>query len=288
MKSRPNRESERVVIYEPNHILKAGIRVWSEMFYELIDSWGLVWRLVVRDISARYKQSILGILWTFLNPLILMFTFIWLKGTNVLPIGETAMPYAAFVFFGQMVWLLFSKGVMTSADSLVTAGTMLTKINFPREVLIFSAVGQTIFEFLIRIPLLLIVFVFAGFMPKLSILLVPFVLLPLLFLVIGLGFFVSLLNGMIRDVGNILGIIMNLGMFATPVVYPAPTSWPMSFLVNVINPVSGFLSAARDLTTVGYLTAPMIYVSSVILSLLLFFVGWRFFHLVEPKIAERI
>ena len=188
----------------------------------------------------------------------------------------------------MVVWLIFASGVTASANSMVAAGALLTKINFPREVLVLSAVGQTIFEFLIRIPLLLIIFVFVGFTPKLTMLLVPFALLPLLLLVVGLGFFMSLLNAMIRDVSSILGIVMNLGMFATPVIYPPPATWPMSFLINTVNPVSGFVTAARDLTTVGFLTDPANYVSSVIVSILLFLIGWRLFHLVEPKIAERI
>ncbi len=282
------RQSNRVTVYEPNHIMKAGVWIWAEMFRELADFSGLIWRLVVRDLSARYKQSVLGIFWAFLAPLIMMLLFVWIKGKNILPIGDTAMPYAAFVFLGQMVWLIFAGGVTASASSMVAAGALLTKINFPREVLVLSAVGQTIFEFLIRIPLLLIIFVFLGFTPKLTILLVPFVLLPLLLLVIGLGFFVSLLNAMIRDVSSILGIVMNLGMFVTPVIYPPPTSWPMSFLIITVNPVSGFVTAARDLTTVGSMTDPVIYISSVIISIFIFFIGWRLFHLVEPKISERV
>jgi lipopolysaccharide transport system permease protein len=268
--------------------MKAGIRIWAEMFRELVDFRGLIWRLVVRDITARYKQSVFGILWAFLAPLVMMFVFVWVKNKSILPIGETIMPYAAFVFLGQIVWLLFSHGVTTCANCLVAAGSMLTKINFPKEVLVLSAVGQTIFEFLIRIPLLLIVFVCVGFTPKLTILLVPFALLPLLLLVVGLGFFVSLFNAIIRDVSSVLGIFMNLGMFVTPVIYPPPATWPISFWINYANPVSGFVTAARDLVLVGSLTDPASYVSSVIVSILLFFVGWRLFHLVEPKIAERV
>lgn len=153
--------------------MKAGVRIWAEMFRELVDSRGLIWRLVVRDISARYKQSLFGVLWAFLVPLVMMVVFVWIKGKNILPIGKTAMPYAAFVFLGQMVWLVFSRGVTTAANSLVTAGSLVTKINFPREVLVLSTLGQTIFEFLLQAPLLLIIFVWIGFTPKLSILLAP-------------------------------------------------------------------------------------------------------------------
>lgn len=277
-----------VTIYEPNHIQKVGIRVWGEMFRELVDFRGLIWRLIVRDISARYKQSFLGVFWAFLAPLVMMFVFVWVKGKNILPIGDTNMPYAAFVFLGQVVWLLFSQGLTKTAGSLVAAGSMLTKINFPKEVLVISAVGQTIFEFMLRIPLLLIIFFWVGFIPKFSLLLLPIMLIPLLLFVIGLGFFVSLLNAVFRDIDSILTIILSLGMFATPVVYPPPTSWPLSFLINHLNPISAFVIAARDLATVGYLSEPASYISSTILGIISFLIGWRLMHLVEPKIAERV
>ncbi len=280
--------SHTKTVYRPNHILKAGVRIWSEMFRELVDFRGLVWRLVVRDISARYKQSFFGLFWAFLAPLVMMIIFVWIKGKNIVPIKDTAMPYAAFVFLGHIVWLLFSQGVTKSANSLVAAGAWLTKINFPREVLVISALGQTVFEFLIRIPLLLVIFIWVGFTPKLAILLVPFVLFPLLFLVMGVGFFVALFNAVIRDISGMLGIVMSLGMFVTPVIYPPPTRWPMSFLINCANPVSSFVTATRDLATAGFLTDPMSYFSSVVISTLLFLVGWRLFHLVEPKVAERV
>ena len=283
-----SKHNKYIRVYGAYGTLKSGMGVWIEMFHELLHYRGLLWSLMVRDIMARYKQSIIGLLWPFLSPLVLVVIFVWIRSRNILPIGETDMPYAAFLFTGQMVWLLFSQGIITSANIMVAAGSMLTKINFPREVLIFSAVGQTIFEFLIRVPILLIIFAWVGFTPNITIFLIPLSLLPLLFLVIGIGFFVALFNAVARDISSALGIIMNLGMFITPVIYPPPTSWPLSFLVNTVNPVSGFVTAARDLTTVGSMTDPVSYISSVIISIFIFFIGWRLFHLVEPKIAERV
>jgi lipopolysaccharide transport system permease protein len=258
------------------------------MVRELIAFRGLIWRLIVRDISARYKQSFLGVFWAFLVPLVMMFVFVWVKGENILPIGDTTMPYAAFVFLGQMVWLLFSQGLTKTSTSLVAAGSMLTKINFPKEVLVISAIGQTIFEFLLRIPLLVIILFWVGFLPKVSVLLLPVILLPLVFFVVGLGFIVALFNAVLRDVSSILNIVLSLGMFVTPIIYPPPTGWPFSFLINHINPISGFVIAARDLATTGYLTQPLAYVSSTIFGLTIFLIGWRLMHLVEPKIAERV
>jgi len=284
----PMGKGDGITIYEPNHILKKGALVWPEMVRELIDARGLLWRLVMRDISVRYRQSFLGILWAFLTPLALMFAFLFIQSLKILPISGTAMPYAAFLFLGQMVWLFFSHGVSSSTNALVDAGALLNKINFPREVLVLSSVGLAIFEFALRIPLLLLVFLSVGFVPKPAILLVPFILLPLMLLVLGVGFCLSLFNALFRDVGAIVGIVLTLGMFAAPIVYPSPTRWPFSFLVNHVNPISAFVTAARDLAFLGRLGDPQGYAMASLGSFLIFLVSWRFFHLVEPRIAEKV
>ena len=283
-----NYSPERIKIYEPNYIMKVGIHVWANMFSEIIEFRGLIWRLIIRDITARYKQSIFGILWAFITPLVMMIIFVWIKNKNILPIGETSMPYAAFVFTGQMVWLLFSQGITTSANSLVAAGNMLTKINFPREVLVLSATGQTIIDFFMRIPLLIIIFIWVGFIPDISIVFGFILLIPLVFLTAGLGFFFALLNSITRDISNALGIVVNLGMFVTPVIYPPPETWPLSILINIINPVSSFVTEFRSLTNSGDITNPGSYILSMIVSILIFLIGWRIFHLMEPKVAERL
>ena len=277
-----------VTVYEPNHVMKAGIRIWTEMIKELIDFRGLIWRLIARDISAKYRQSILGIFWAFITPMIMMFVFVWIKNRNILPIRETSIPYAVFLFSGQMVWFLFSQGTGASVRCLVESRSMFKKINFPCEVLLFSCVGQTVFNFIIRIPLWLLVCAYSGFSPNIGVLLVPFTLIPLLLFIIGLGFYLAPLNAMTRDTGNAIAIVLNLFMFATPVIYPPPESWPLSFLINTLNPVSSFIISARDLMTNGTLSDPSSYLISVILSLLIFFTGWRMFHLIETKIAERV
>ncbi|MCX5896303.1 MAG: ABC transporter permease [Proteobacteria bacterium] len=268
--------------------MKSGLHVWIAMFEELVEYRGLIWRLLVRDISARYRQSVLGILWAFFTPLVAVIVFVWAKNNNMLPIGITAMPYPAYVFLGQMIWLLFSQGITSTANSLVGSSALLTKINFPKEVLLLAALGQTIFDFLIRIPLLILIFVWTGFLPHLNILMVPFALVPLLFLTLGIGFFASLFNAILRDISNGLSLLLIVGMLVTPVVYPPPTTWPLSFWINQINPVSGYLIAIQDLISTGTLSNPSAYISAVLLSMIIFFTGWRLFHLVEPKIAERI
>jgi lipopolysaccharide transport system permease protein len=281
-------QNSRIRIYEPNYIKKTGIRAWSDMVNELIEYRELIWRLIVRDISARYRQSVLGVLWSFLTHLFIMGIFVVVKNNKIIPIGDTTLPYPAYVFIGQMVWLLFSQGLTSAANSLITSESLLAKINFPKEVLILSALGQTIFDFIIRIPLLIIIFFWVGFVPKPAIIFVPVIIIPLLFLIFGLGLLVAMFNAIIRDIGSVLLIVLSVAMFASPVIYPPPTAWPLNFWINYVNPVSGFLIAAQDLSAKGYISDPAGYFFAVIFSLVTVLVGWRIFHLVEPKIAERI
>jgi len=274
-------------VYEANYLANAGMRIWFDMVRELTDNIELIWRLMLRDILARYKQSFLGILWAFLTPLVMLLVFVWIKNKRILPIADTQIPYPAFVFLGQIVWLFFAQGIMAATNSLANAGNMLTKINFPRETLVVASLGQAILDFVIRIPLLLLIFWMTDYWPNPMLIVAPVLLLPLLLLIVGAGFFLALLNALFRDIGNAIGILLNLGMFATPVIYPPPQEWPLSFLINHINPVAQYINTVRDLATTGVVTNPASLSSSLLFSLLVFLLGWRLFHLVEPKIAER-
>ena len=98
----------------------------------------------------------------------------------------------------------------------------------------------------------------------------------------------AMVNAVVRDIGSMLFIVLSVGMFASPVIYPPPTTWPLTFWINYANPVSGFLIAAQDLAAKGHITDPAGYFSAVMFSVIILFVGWRIFHIVEPKIAERI
>jgi lipopolysaccharide transport system permease protein len=258
------------------------------MVHELAEYRELIWRLMVRDIAGRYRQSVLGVFWSFLTPLFIMGVFVVVKNKNILPIGDTALPYPAYVFIGQMVWLLFSQGITSAANSLISSGSLLAKINFPKEVLIISAIGQTVFDFFVRIPVLIIILLWVGYTPRLTILFVPLILVPLLLLIFGLGLLLAVFNALIRDVGNALNILLTALMFASPILYPPPTTWPLAFWINHVNPVSGFLIAAQDLAAKGSINDPAGYFSAVLFSIVTLFVGWRVFHLIEPKIAERI
>lgn len=275
------------VVYTPDAHLGFGWHVWREMARELIQSRELMWRLFLRDLSARYRQSIFGYVWAVMPAIVTVVTFTYLKGSGTLPIGQTNIPYPVYVLLGMSVWLLFATGLTRTTQSLVQASAIITKINFARETLVLAAFGESIFNFLIRIVLIGVVFAWYRVVPVWTIILVPFMLIPLALMTVGFGFMLSIANGVFRDIGNSMTMLLTFAMFLTPVVYPPPTQWP-KVLINYLNPVSPFIIATRDLTTKGTLSQPDGLFYASVAGLAVFLVAWRIFHLAMSRIAERV
>ncbi len=276
----------RVAVYTADGHLGMGLSIWKEMLQELIDSRELTWRLYMRDFSARYRQSVLGYFWAVVPVLVTVVTFSWLNRTKVLPISGTSLPYPLFVLLSMTVWQLFASGLTSTTQSLVNAGGLITKINFPRETLVLAAFGQSLFEFAIRAVLVAAAFAVYHVMPAWTIVLVPLAVVPLCMFTLAIGLLFSLVNGVLRDAGQVVTFMLTFWMFLTPVVYPA--SHHVSLLRSLINPVSPFVVAAQDLTSLGHLTQPLAYGIASLFSAILLLTAWRLFHLTEPRIAERV
>jgi lipopolysaccharide transport system permease protein len=213
--------------------------------------------------------------------------FTFLNRSNILPIGGTSLPYPLFVLLGMTVWQLFATGLSNATQSLVSAGTLIGKINFPRETLVLGAFGQAVFSFLIQSLLIALAFAFYRVTPAWTVVLIPPAMLPLCLFTLGLGLLFALANGVMRDLGQMIAFLLQFWMFLTPVVYPAPASGAKA-LLNVLNPVSPFVIAAHDLASRGSLSQPAGYAIGCAVGLVTFLAAWRVFHLTEPRIAERI
>jgi len=275
-----------VKIYTPDLVQRMGWRIWPLMIRDLVRSRELIWRLMLRDLSVRYRQSILGYAWAVLPPIVMVAVFAFLSRTRVLNIGQTSFPYISYALWSIGIWQLFSGSLQASTTSLTRAGSLVTKINFPKEALIFSAIGQPLFDFLVRLIPVIIVFIWQGVVPAWQALFLPFVFVPILLLALGFGFVLATANLLLRDIGNALGIVLAFGVFLAPIVYPPPVNWPF-VLVNFLNPFSPLLIACQDLIGTGHLSRPGAFTFSFIFALLVFFVGWRFFRTAIHRIAER-
>ena len=278
---------KKIKVYEPNRNAKLGFAIWNEMFSELIQSRELIMRFAIRDIIANYKQSILGVLWIFILPLFTVATFVYLNYSGVFNIGETNIPYPAYALLGVTIWQIFGTGITTCTTSLTLSGNLITKINFAKESMIFSSLARTIFDFLIRVILLAGVFAIYKIVPSWTIIFLPLAIVPILLLTLGLGFIVAVLNGVFRDTAHIVSIATTFLMFVTPVLYPPPAMEPVATL-NKINPIGILVIGARDIMISGSLTQPNEFVFASIFSIFFFLFSWRAFHMMEPRIAERV
>ena len=279
---------EDIITYEPDNSLKKGyLSIFMEIFNELKKNRWLTYQLFKRDFLAVYKQSFIGSFWALIIPLISVGAFIILNRSGIFSIGNIKAPYPIYALLGMAFWQLFSAGLIASSNSLVAAGTMITKINFSKKSLVIASLGRSIVSFLIQVVLVTLLFVYYGIVPSIAILLLPLIIIPILLLTLGLGFILSLVNGVVRDVGNVLGVILTFLMFLTPVLYAKPTMGILAQATSY-NPLYYLVSAPRDLVLTGTIFELSGFFVMSIISIIIFIACLIIFHLTETRVAERI
>jgi ABC-type polysaccharide/polyol phosphate export permease len=179
----------------------------------------LIQSLVSRELKARYRGSVLGFLWSFVNPLLLLATY-GLVFTYMLPVRKSPAvePYFLFLFCGILPWTWFSACLAESAGVLISSGNLIKKVLFPAEVLPTVTVLANLAHFLLGLPILLAFLVWKGKLAWTAVLL-PLPILVQLVLSLGLALFLSALTVHFRDLQSILGHILHLWFFATPILY---------------------------------------------------------------------
>lgn len=275
------------IVYSPEAQIRKPRQLVRSMWRDLKASQELSWRLFVRDVSARYRQSLLGVLWAFVPPLITSAIFIILQSKAVINFGETTIPYPVYVLVGTLLWQLFADALNAPLRSVTAAKSMLAKINFPREALIVSAVYLVLFDLLIKLVILAIVFVLFRLHPTWALLLAPFPMLTLVTLGVAVGLFLTPLGVLYTDIATSLPVIVQLLFFVTPVVYTPPESFPFSTIAYA-NPISPPLIAARDLIATGTISNVFPFLAVTILSLFLLFIAWVIYRVAMPIIIERM
>ena len=183
---------------------------------------GLIQSLVARELKARYRGSVLGFFWSFINPLLLLliYTFVF---TVVLPGTRPPElePYALFMFCGILPWTWFSSSLLESSNVLISGGNLIKKVLFPAEVLPIVTVLANMMHFFFGLPILAIFLFYARAPLQFSELIwFPIVILVQLVLTIGLALIVSSLTVHFRDIKDLLSNVLTFWFFATPIIYP--------------------------------------------------------------------
>ena len=277
----------RTVVYSPDSRIRKPRQLFSDMWDGLWRSQELAWRLTVRDISAHYRQSLLGYFWAFVPPIAASMIFIMLNHEGVFNVKEMQISYAAYVLVGTVLWQTFIESVNMPLKVVVGAKSTLAKINFPYEALILSAIGQVLFSFSIKMLIIVGVFIFLDVPVTWGLPLALLASFMLILLGIAIGAMITPIAVLFTDFSFGLMTMLHLWFFLTPVVYPPPDSFPFS-LVATLNPVGPILVGARDLATTGAienLVAFMIVTAVALVALLLI---WIVFRLSIPILIERM
>ncbi len=282
----PNTELP-VTVSSPESVLRSPGKLLRSMWHDLRASRELAWQLTLRDIKAKYRQSVLGILWAFLPPVATEGLFVFLQAGGVINVGETEIPYVAYALFGTTLWALFVDGLMTPMKVVTDAKSMLVELDFPREALILSAFGQMLFNAGIRMVILVAVFLIFQIEPTWWLLLFPLAMLMLMLLGTVIGMVLLPVSMLYLDITQALIVITPIWMLLTPVVYAPPEVGFLAWFTK-INPVSFVLVGARDMATLGTLPNVMPFAIISGLTIVGLFVVWVIYRVALPIVTERI
>lgn len=232
------REDGALVVIEPR-------RGWSPVdFRELWHYRDLLYFLTWRDISVRYKQTALGLLWAVLQPFLTMVVFTVFLGTFA-RMPSDGIPYPVFSYLGLLPWTYFASALTRSGGSLVASSNLLTKVYFPRLIIPLSATLSALADFLIAFVVLIGLMAWYGIAPGWGVLWLPPLAALTALAALSVGMWLSALNVQYRDVQHAFPFLIQIWMYATPVVYPAslvPEKWRLLF---ALNPMSGIIEAYR-------------------------------------------
>ena len=247
----------------------------------------LLYFLVWRDIKVRYKQTVLGVAWAVLQPLLTMIVFSIFFG-RLAGVPSDGIPYPIFAYTALIPWQLFAHALTESGNSLVANQQLITKVYFPRLVIPFSAVLAGLVDFGIAFVVLLGMMFWYGIFPTMAVLTLPFFLLLAIATALAVGLWLSALNVKYRDVRYTLTFLAQFWMFATPIAYPSsliPEPWRAWYGLNpMAGVVEGFRWALLGTTgTVG----PMVLVSCVVVAGLLAG-GLIYFRRTEKTFADLV
>jgi lipopolysaccharide transport system permease protein len=276
-----------VSIYTHESPLHHPGRFLSEMFRDLRASRELAWRLFVRDTSAQYRQSMLGYVWAFLPPLVASVPFIFLNSQGVVTIGGTPIPYPAYAMIGTIVWQVFADALNSPLKTVAAAKSMLVRINLPREAILLSGLGQVLFNFLIRLVLLSVVFIWFKIVPPVTVLLFPVGVFALILVGFTVGLALTPFGLLYSDVQQTIPIATMFLMLLTPVVYPPPETG-LAAMVARWNPLSPLIVVTRDWITIGDATEIAVFALITIIAFVLLFAGWIMYRIALPHIIARV
>jgi lipopolysaccharide transport system permease protein len=241
--------------------------------------------MVWRDIRGRYAQSVLGIGWAVIQPIVSMIVFTVIFG-NFVKVASQGVPYAIFNYTALVPWFFFANALQESTGSLITFRDMLSKIYFPRVIIPLAPILGKFIDFIIAMSLIFIMLIIFRIQPSFNIVFVPLLVIVLMLAAAGLGMWLTALAIQYRDVKYAMQFIIQIMMYASPVVYSVYEIPESIRLLYALNPMVGVIEGFRSaLLNTGTMPWNLVAVGSLT-SLLLFITGTLYFRRMERIFAD--
>lgn len=258
---------------------------WSSV--ELRELWAhreLLYFLVWRDLKVRYKQTVLGATWIVLQPVLMTFVFaVFLGKIAHIQTGNT--PHILFLYSGLLPWTFFSNAVASSSYSLIASAHMITKVYFPRSIVPAAAILVRLSDFIVASLILVALLLYYQQPITWSLLLAPLLVLHLTIFALSIGLLFAALNVKYRDLGTVLPVLIQLWMFASPILYSSdlvPANWRWAYYLN---PLSGIIEGFRASLLGLDINRRSLLVSAVVTIILLVY-GSFVFKGMEDELVE--
>jgi lipopolysaccharide transport system permease protein len=273
------------IVIEPNRTEKnywKDLWRYRELFYIL--SW--------RDLKVRYKQTIIGVLWSVLRPLLTMLIFTFVFG-QIAKFPSEGVKYPLLVFAGLLPWQFFSAGLSEASNSLIGNERLISKVYFPRLIIPAASVITSLADFLISLVIMFLLLAWYGVMPSINIVFLPLFILLAFFASFGIGLWLTALNVKYRDFKHVVPFLVQLGLYISPVGFISAIATGMIpekyRLLYYLNPMAGVIDGFRwcffgDKTPLNWVGLLI----SVGVTLLVLYIGFRTFRRMEKSFADLI
>ena len=275
-------EVSRDVVIKP-------ISGWTAL--NLKDLWvyrELVYFITWRNLKVRYKQTALGAAWAILQPFLTMVVFSIFFG-NLAKVPSDGVPYPIFSYTALLPWTLFAKALTDASHSLVQSSHMITKVYVPRLILPLASIRAGLVDFALAFLVLFAMMLYYGIYPTVVIWTLPLFVLLAMITALGVGFWLSAMNVLYRDIGYVLPFLTQFWMTLTPIAYPAslvPEKWR---LIYALNPMTGVVEGFRWALLGSSASAPTgILAVSTGISILILITGLYYFRRMERRFADMV
>ena len=287
LKGNKVKETKNVRIYTPN-VDNSIFSIFLEGLKNLYSSHFLAYQIAKRDISAQYRQSFLGLLWSVVLPLSTAAVWIFMKSSNTVSLSDTGIYYPVFVFTGTMAWAILTETIMGTINVTQTMRSTLSKINFPKEALITAGIYKTLFNVFIKLIILSILLIVFKQNISWSISLFPVALFMMILFGTSIGLLITPIGLLYGDVGKLMTPFMQVLMYFSPVVFVLPSYDNAIGRILYYNPLTPLVNNFRNILVGQNFEQVSYYIAIGLGSLLLFCIALIFYKITIPVITERI